>query len=179
MKPITNMSTNELNDLVSFRVGTLCIFYSEVSTVSESSFIYKGESIYDVSSTVLAAIRQGKLTYEAYKLHSTSMNVDDYIRSHASTILTDTLASDLSSFTAHLKELSNDTLRNLSTVADNLDSAQPVSTAIINRLNHLQSTADSIDLDSLHSTARSAADSIAPYIKEFDRVTDKLKSLFR
>ena len=186
MKPMTKMSEEELNDLVAYQVGTLHVYYDKVSTVSDTTFIYNGDRVTEVSPKHIEGIRQGKLTYEAYKLQSASMNVDDYIRSHAVDILTGTLEDvltatqeQITSLATNMESSTNDVHRKLLNISATATSLKPITDTISVKTRALDSTLSSIDLDKLHSKIESVSEIITPAIERFDDVTDKLQSLFK
>ena len=69
MKPLAQLTSSELQDVVSFKVKSLILYYSLVTSIDSglNTLVYNG-TLYSAPSEVLEVVIKGKARYEAYAL---------------------------------------------------------------------------------------------------------------
>ena len=160
MKSISDMSTEELQDLLSVTTSAgITIYYSLVTRIAEDSAFIDGELIEGISPEGIQTLRKGKLNYEAYRLQMSSDELHSILTDKVDTLVDERIKALLNP----LKSQVESTSKAIKHIADDSSSISTFFPATFSE--DFKSRLDS----TLSNIKSSKAD--------FDSITTKLKSL--
>ena len=160
MRPISEMSTEELQDLLSIATdaGTP-IYYSTITRIAKDSALIDGEIVEGISPEGVKSLRKGKLNYEAYRLQMSSDELHSILTDKVDTLVDERIKALLNP----LKSQVESTSKAIKHIADDSSSISTFFPATFSE--DFKSRLDS----TLSNIKSSKAD--------FDSITTKLKSL--
>lgn len=178
MKPIQEMSQEELNSLVSFTdTSSTTYYYSKISSISSSGFTYAGEHLNVSSVEGLKRLKAGLDIYETYKLFNGDIDMEFKLKTKIDEILSE-----------HITMKFDGVLQRIDTFLEGMSTSDSAIHQVSNLARDLQQKVNTLDIDSLESTAKrkfseikdlteGLAEEAKPALKELTAVLSQLKRI--
>lgn len=162
MKPISDMSPQELSALVAYTSDSanLTIYYSDIVSITDTHVVTTTTS-YRVLDETRQLLRDGKANYELYSMLNASVDVDALLSEKIENLTSDSIRQ-------HVQPV----LDTLAAVTSAIGSS---SSRLSNSVDHV----DSIDLDSITQATEAALSQIQSMQSKFAGVVSDLQTLYR
>ena len=180
MKPIAEMSEQELQNLISFTSKGTTIYYSKLTSINSNTGVltYDNAKTYSADGETLVAITKGKARYEAYRLSMTESDAKSLLLETADKILTNKFAEQIQPTIDKFNETFTNLHDTFSKAADNLDVSTAIATRISNLSDELEESVKKFDSKKLQTKLNEKIDELKPISKDVQEVVAKLRAMF-
>ena len=178
MKPIQEMAPEEVEALISFvdNSGSDRYYYSKIDSISEEGITYSGE-FYRGTKDGIKSIKAGLVRYETYKLFNGGIDMEYKLKTKIDEILSE-----------HITLKFDDVLQRIDTFLVGMSTSDSAIHQVSNLAKDLQQKVNTLDIDSLESTAKrkfseikdlteGLAEEAKPALKELTAVLSQLKRI--
>jgi chromosome segregation ATPase len=193
MRNIHELTPEEIKNLVSFNIGDITIYYSNISTIGSDYFLYNNNKIYeqdievDDFNKLLEDIRKGKEQYEVFIL----LNNKNKIQEVVDNIIQEQLKKLVQESVDEIKHNHDRLVGSLDTISNNiikahnktLDNVLGTCDTIIENMGKTQGKINDTwgkleDVTKYNKDIKKLIDNTETQTKEFNNVINSLKKLF-
>ena len=175
MKPITEMTEQELLDLIRLETTTLTLYYCSIASFNQDqkSVNYNGID-YGLDDETFKVLYDGKSRYELYKLSTSEAGIHAYVESKVSESISELFQAKFDTIQQSFNQ-ALDSIQSLGASSDSvLKDLKSTSTAASKTISKLKDNL--VALDTVKDEVKAT---LEPTREEFNKVVKKLQSLFK